>query len=196
MSLSSEESSPSEKRLRLIENYMNASGKNLRRHQQLALSCDQLSINDAESLPTMIEEQTNSNSEEQLDVEFASKLLSLTRDQLDESSSAAANNNNNNNNNNDNEESNERLLETGIRYALAYLEEYDYAHKLTGLRLLDHLIDQVSPTRLKLNMRAELVRETLARYVNDKDSLEFLDKSNELMIKLLGKFPSLKLGNF
>lgn len=97
--------------------------------------------------------------------DFNSKLLSLSRQDLDED---------------------ERLLETAIRYSLAYLEEFEYTNKLMGVRLLSHLIDNTSPSGIKLNMRADLIRDTLGRYVNDKESLEFLDQSNELMIKLLG----------
>lgn len=161
MSLSSEESSsPSEKRLRLIESYLNASST---------------TTSTKNSQSSMFEEQESNELDESQ--QFTARLLALTREQLDPSSGDE-----------EKMEVADRLLETGLRYALAYLEEYDYSHKLTGLRLLDHMIDRVSSTRLKVNMRAELVRESLARYVNDKDSLEFLDKSNELMIKLLGNY--------
>lgn len=160
MSLSSEESSsPSEKRLRLIESYLHA-------------TTTTLSTSNSQS--SMFEDQ---ESQELDGSQFTARLLALTRDQLDPSSDDG-----------EKMEVADRLLETGLRYALAYLEEYDYSHKLTGLRLLDHMIERVSSTRIKMNMRAELVRDSLARYVNDKDSIEFLDKSNELMIKLLGKY--------
>ena len=102
--------------------------------------------------------------------QFNAKLLSLNSAQLEEDGD------------------DDRLLETAIRYALAYLEEFDYELKMLGVRMLERIVEQTRPTRLKLNMRADLIRDTLNRYVNDKEALDFLDKSNELMIKLLGTY--------
>ena len=79
----------------------------------------------------------------------------------------------------------ETLIETCIRYLILYLEEYDYDLKLRGILLLDHLLANITPSKLNVNMRSNLIFDTLQRYLNDKDSLAFLDKTLGCMCALL-----------
>lgn len=206
--MSINEENLSEKRSRLIENYISAAAQ----HQDDFLDFFTSNNNNNNNNNAT----TNANSR-QVENDFTAKLFALTRDQLDNSISSSSLMSSSTGSTTSSvdvvvvgesvtssssmsmaaagagagdhdEQQTSRLIETALRYALAYLEESEYALKLTGVRLLDHLVDQIGASRLKVNMRAELVRDTLARYINDKDSLEFLDKSNELMIKLLGIF--------
>ena len=80
---------------------------------------------------------------------------------------------------------NETLIETCIRFLILYLEEYDYDLKLKGLFILDHLILNITPSKLNLNMRSTLIFDTLQRYLNDKESIQFLDKAICTMCALL-----------
>ena len=79
----------------------------------------------------------------------------------------------------------EALIETSIRYLIFYLEEYVYDLKCKGLLILDHLISNVTPSKINLNMRSQLLYDSLLKYVNDKESLKFLDKSIGSMCALL-----------
>ena len=79
----------------------------------------------------------------------------------------------------------EALIETSIRYLILYLEEYVYDLKCKGLLILDHLISNVTPSKINLNMRSQLLYDSLLKYVNDKESLKFLDKSIGSMCALL-----------
>ena len=88
-------------------------------------------------------------------------------------------------------EANDPLVEVTIRYAIAYMEEeLDVALKLKGVRLLCHLIDNISPGRLHINMRAELIYQTLNKYLNVKESLEFLVELTRAMLALLNVLES------
>lgn len=79
----------------------------------------------------------------------------------------------------------ENLIEIWIRYAITYLEEYDYDKKTHGLSLLDNLMLNVTQTKLLFNMRSDLIYNTFQRYLNDKDSVEFLNSITHSMRILL-----------
>ena len=73
-------------------------------------------------------------------------------------------------------EQKDSLIETLIRYSISYLEEFNYELKLAGLRLIDHLTDNISQSQLNANLRSKLLIDTLERYLHDKDSHEFLNR--------------------
>ncbi|CAF0793903.1 unnamed protein product [Brachionus calyciflorus] len=77
------------------------------------------------------------------------------------------------------------LIEVTIRYSIFYLEEFDYEKKRHGLRVLNHMMDNITPAKMSLNMRSELIYDTFQKYINDKDSVEFLGDILESMRKLL-----------
>lgn len=80
---------------------------------------------------------------------------------------------------------NDNLVETYIRYCILYFEELNYDQKSTGLNLLDHLLVNISPSKLNLNMRSQLIYDTLERYLNMKESSQFLDNIIQTMLCLL-----------
>lgn len=156
-------------RMKQIESYC----KSVMNNEQLKTEQQQTmdkSINELTSLlrSIRIEQKQTTNSSNVADEttdtedEFQSYILNLDYQQL---------------------EADENLIEIGVRFALSYVEEYDYGLKLVGLKLLTHLVDNLTEATLKKNMRIDLVNDTLIKYLNDKESLEFLDKSNELAIK-------------
>lgn len=83
------------------------------------------------------------------------------------------------------EKCDDHLIESTIRYSLLYLEEYNYELKTKGLSILDLLINNVSSAQLNFNLRSKLIYDNLERYVNEKENLDFMDKSCKLMCKLL-----------
>ncbi len=84
----------------------------------------------------------------------------------------------------------EALIESSIRYLILYLEEYVYDLKCKGLLILDHLIANITPSKLNTNMRSQLLYDSLVKYINDKESLTFLDKSIGTMCALLNVIES------
>ena len=85
---------------------------------------------------------------------------------------------------------NDKLVEVYIRYVILYLEEFNYDLKLNGLKLLDHLLENITPSRLTLNMRSNLIYDTLQKYVNDKESIQFLDHITKTMCQFLNLIES------
>lgn len=79
----------------------------------------------------------------------------------------------------------EALLEVTLRYGIFYLEEFDYQKKIHALQILNHLMDNLTQAKLIFNMRAQLLYDTYNKYLNDKESSEFLQKIGESMLKLL-----------
>jgi hypothetical protein len=80
---------------------------------------------------------------------------------------------------------NDNLVEIYIRYCILYLEELNFDLKQLGLDLLDHLLVNISPSKLNLNMRSKLIFDTLERYLNIKESSQFLDTIIQTMLNLL-----------
>ena len=58
-------------------------------------------------------------------------------------------------------EEKDSLIETLIRYSISYLEEFNYDLKLTGLKLIDHLIANLDHSQLNANLRSKLLIESL-----------------------------------
>jgi hypothetical protein len=81
----------------------------------------------------------------------------------------------------------DNFIEMYIRYSIIYLEDYNYDNKLIGLHLLDHFLHNLTPSKLVVNMRADLIYNTLFKYVNDKDSCAFLCRAIPVMRFLLDK---------
>ena len=79
----------------------------------------------------------------------------------------------------------ETLLDVTLRYGIFYLEEIDYKKKIHALQILNHLVDNVTHTKLLFNMRAQLLYDAYNKYMNDKESVEFLRFIGESMLKLL-----------
>lgn len=104
--------------------------------------------------------------EENLEQGFTRYLLSSTPAQLD---------------------SDEVLVETFIRYSMIYLEDFAYDLKLTGLSLIEHLITNITPSKLLVNMRSNLIYECLSKYVTDKDSCVFLERVLPIMALFLNQ---------
>ena len=82
----------------------------------------------------------------------------------------------------------DKLVEVLIRYSIVYMEEFDYDLKLAGLGLIEHLLLNLTSSKLVVNMRSSLIYETLSKYLNDKESIAFLDRIIRVMCILLGKF--------
>ena len=68
------------------------------------------------------------------------------------------------------------LVEVLIRYSIFFLEELDYDKKKHGLKLLNHLMENLTPSLLHSNMRSDLIYNSFNKYMNDKDSIDFIIK--------------------
>ena len=82
-------------------------------------------------------------------------------------------------------EDKEELIELSIRYAIMYLEEYNYELKIKGLDIIDHLVINATPNQLNCNFRSKLIFETFQKYLNDKESVQFLIRILKSMCLLL-----------
>jgi hypothetical protein len=81
----------------------------------------------------------------------------------------------------------DNLIEMYIRYSILYLEDYDYNLKLKGLNLVEHLLNDLTSSKLALNMRSVRLYNSLLKYINDKDSRVFLGRIISVMCFLLSK---------
>lgn len=79
----------------------------------------------------------------------------------------------------------DHLIDTTIQCSLLYLEEYNYDLKTKGLAILEHLVAEATASQLNFNLRSKLVYDCLERYINDKDNLDFMDKTQRVMCSLL-----------
>lgn len=79
----------------------------------------------------------------------------------------------------------EALLDVTLRYGILYLEEIDYQKKIHALKILNHLMDNVTHAKLLFNMRAQLLYDTYNKYLNDKECVQFLRIIGQSMLKLL-----------
>ncbi len=79
------------------------------------------------------------------------------------------------------------IIEVFIRYSLIYLEDFNYDLKLKGVDLIDFLLNNLTSSKLLVNMRSSLIYETLLKYINDKDSIIFLSNIIRVMCFLLNK---------
>jgi hypothetical protein len=86
--------------------------------------------------------------------------------------------------------SEDRLIDTAIQYSLFYLEEYNYDLKSKGLSIVEHLLAEATCSQLLYNLRSKLIYTCLERYINDKDNLKFMDKTQRVMSSLLNVMES------
>lgn len=84
----------------------------------------------------------------------------------------------------------DHLIDTTIQYSLLYLEEYNYDLKTKGLTLFEHLVAEATASQLNFNLRSKLVFNCLERYINDKENLDFMDKTQRIMCSLLSVMES------
>ena len=79
----------------------------------------------------------------------------------------------------------DQLIDITIQYALLYLEEYNYELKTKGLSILDHLVSHSTSSQLNFNLRSRLVYNSVERYANDKENIEFMEGAIQFICKLL-----------
>lgn len=84
----------------------------------------------------------------------------------------------------------DHFIDTTIQCFLLYLEEYNYDLKTKGLAILEYLVAEATESQLNFNLRSKLVYNCLERYINDKDNLDFMDKTQRVMCSLLNVMES------
>jgi hypothetical protein len=68
---------------------------------------------------------------------------------------------------------NDNLIDLCIKFSIEYLKYLEYAEKIESLRLIEHLIRNITHADINFNNRSLLLYNNLSAYLHDRESTEF-----------------------